>query len=46
MVGDVRVQPRVTHGVINNENLKAKELYIVGTKEVLYVNTKTLVIEP
>ena len=32
-MGYVRVQPRVAHGVMIDENLKAKELYIVGTKE-------------
>ncbi len=42
----VRVQPRVAHGVMIDKNLKAKELYTVGTKEVLYVNAKTLVAEP
>ena len=28
IAGTVRVQPRVAHGVIIDENLKAKELYI------------------
>ena len=31
--GTVRVQPRVAHGIMIDKNLKAKELYIVGTKE-------------
>ena len=29
----VRVQSRVTHGVMINKNLKAKELYIMVTKK-------------
>ena len=33
IVVDVRVQPRVAYRVMINKNLKAKELYIVSTKE-------------
>ena len=33
IVYSVRVQPRVVYRVMINKNLKAKELYIVGTKK-------------